>query len=86
MVTPVTSGVSSYTSPQPNYTSGAEARTNTQDIQPRQAPAAESQRGDQRLGNREEDRRSESRSVSASPPRAEASNDSRRGSNLDVVV
>ncbi len=85
MVNPVASSVSSYPTSQPSFSSGAEARAVTEQVQPRQAPAAESQRGDQRFG-RDEERRTESRSVSASPARAEASNDSRRGSNLDVVV
>lgn len=87
MVNPVTSGVSSYPTPQPTFSTGAEAKANTQEVQPRQAPAAESQRGDQRLGNRDEDRRTENRSVAAaSSGRSEAANDTRRGSNLDVVV
>ena len=88
MVNPVASSVSSYPTSQPSFSTGAEARAVTEQVQPRQAPAAESQRGDQKLGSREEDRRTEQRSVAtASPRRSEDSSESsRRGSNLDVVV
>ena len=90
MVNPVSSSVQSYPTSQPSFTTGAEARANTEQVQPRQAPAAESQRGDQRLQSREEDnRRAESRAVAANQSRRseERSEDSRsRGSNLDVVV
>lgn len=89
MVNPVASSVSSYPTSQPSFSSGAEARAVTEQVQPRQAPAAESQRGDQRLGNRDEDRRTEQRAVATntSARRSEDSSDnSRRGSNLDVVV
>lgn len=88
MVNPVATGVSTYPTSQPSFASGAEARAVTEQVQPRQAPAAESQRGDQRLGNRDEDRRTEQRAVStASPRRSEESNGNEpRGSNLDVVV
>lgn len=89
MVNPVASSVSSYPTSQPSFSSGAEARAVTEQVQPRQAPAAESQRGDQRLGNRDEDRRTEQRAVATntSTRRSEDSSDNaRRGSNLDVVV
>ncbi len=88
MVNPVASGVSTYPTSQPSFASGAEARAVTEQVQPRQAPAAESQRGDQKLGNRDEDRRTEQRAVAnASPRRTDDSDASaRRGSNLDVVV
>lgn len=88
MVNPVGSSVSSYPTSQPSFSSGAEARAVTEQVQPRQAPAAESQRGDQKLGARDEDRSTEQRSVAtASPRRSEEINEnSRRGGNLDVVV
>lgn len=87
MVNPVSSGVSTaYVTPQPSFTNGAEARVNPEQVQPRQAPAAESQRQDQTLARRENDR-GEQRSVSASPSRSESSeSSSRRGENLDVTV
>lgn len=88
MVNPVATGVSTYPTSQPSFATGAEARAVTEQVQPRQAPAAESQRGDQRLGNRDEDRRTEQRAVAnAAPRRSEESNgNERRGSNLDVVI
>lgn len=87
MVNPVSSGVSTaYVTPQPSFTNGAEARVNPEQVQPRQAPAAETQRNDQKLSNRDEDnRRSEVRAESS--PRSESSEpSSRRGENLDVTV
>ena len=88
MVNPVGSSVSTYPTSQPSFSSGVE-RAVPEQVQPRQAPAAESQRGDQRLGNREDDtRRTEERAVAnASARRSESSSDSnRRGGTLDVVV
>lgn len=91
MVSPVASSVSSYPTSQPSFTSGGESRAVTEQVQPRQAPAAESQRGDQRLSSREEDtRRSEQRAAAATENTSRSSESSddtqRRGSTLDVVV
>ncbi len=88
MVNPVASSVN-YPTSQPSFSTGAEARAVTDQVQPRQAPAAESQRGDQRLGNRDEDRRTEQRASASgsNTARASAEGDTgRRGSTLDVVV
>lgn len=77
--------------PQPTFTSGAEARARTEQVQPREAPAADSQRADRKsLQSREEDRRrveTKERSE-ASESRAEESRaaDGRRGSLVDISV
>lgn len=56
MVNPVSSSVSTYATPQPSFTNGADARVNTEQVQPRQAPAADTQKQEQKLGSRDEDR------------------------------
>ncbi len=89
MVNPVSSSVSTYPTSQPSFASGAETRAVTEQVQPRHAPAAESQRGDQRLQSRDEDnRRLQQRADANATARRneEKSDTTQRGSNLDVVV
>lgn len=85
MVNPVTPGVS-YPTPQPTFAVN-EARVNTQQAQPRQAPAAESQRGDQRAGRDETQAKGGTdRAISFSANREAPAASERRGEYLDIVV
>lgn len=89
MVGPVSSSVSSYTTSQPSVTQQpAETRVNTQQVQPRQAPAADTQRSDQRFGRDERNEAADAREnrVNASAGRAAEATETRRGSTLDVVA
>ncbi len=94
MVNAVNSGVQSYPTSQPSFVTGAETRANTEQVQPRQAPAAESQRNDQRLASRNEDnRRSEDRAAeqraqarAESDQRDQVRAERRRGESVDVTV
>lgn len=89
MVNSVSSGFQSYQTVQPSFTSGAETRAVTDQVQPRQAPAANAQRSDQKLSRDEDNTQVEFRSRAAEQsnarPTAEAS-DGPRGSNLDISV
>lgn len=88
MVSPVNSSATQPVTPQPTFTGGAETRARTENVQPREAPAASSQRADRspveaRESNqrrqteaREERRSSESRNDNAGS--------GRRGSLVDI--
>lgn len=87
MVSPVSSSTTQPVTPQPTFTGGAETRARTENVQPREAPAASSQRADRspveakqqsqrRQTEREEQRASESRNDNASS--------GRRGSLVDI--
>ena len=91
MVGPVpSSNVQSFATPQPNFAAGNETRVDTERTQPRNAPAADTQRNERReLSARDdENRRVEAREQRrseeerAQPPPSEG----RRGSNVDVTV
>lgn len=86
MVNPVNGGFQpNYTTSQPSFTTGAEVK-NTEQVQPRQAPAADTQRSDQKV-SRDEDRKFEARErqqpeEETPPPERRA--DGQRGSLVDI--
>ena len=89
MVNPVSSSVSTYATPQPSFTNGADARVNPEQVQPRQAPAADTQKQEQKLGSRDEDRNTGSRrelSASSNENREAQDPNARRGELVDFSV
>jgi len=91
MVNPVSSGYQSYPTAQPSFaSSSAEAKVNTQDVQPRQAPAADTQKTSRDVQSpRNNSAEVEFREKPEARESAEtASNDDRssRGSLVDMQV
>ncbi len=88
MVNAVGTGYQAYASAQPSFATGAETRANTEQVQPRQAPAADSQRADQKsLASREDDsKKTQERSSRDESSSAANDDSSRRGAVLDVSV
>lgn len=88
MVNPVSSGSQpTYATSQPSFTSGAEVKANTEQVQPRQAPAADTQRAAARESKSEvtvefRDRKPEAEEA----PQPERRADSGRGSLVDLNV
>lgn len=78
--------------PQPTFTSGAEARARTEQVQPREAPAADAQRADRKtLQSRDDDRRkveAKERDAARAESKAEdnRASDGRRGSLVDISI
>ncbi len=88
-----TTGVGStqtYQQPQPNFNSATESRANTEQVQPREAPAAQSQRADRKLQSREDDTKRQNVVAQRSSENDQASQakraDGRRGSIVDLSV
>ena len=89
MVNPVSSGSQpTYATSQPSFTSGAEVKANTEQVQPRQAPAADTQRAAARESKNDDvtvefrDRKPET--TEEAPPERRADNG--RGSLVDLNV
>lgn len=77
--------------PQPTFTSGAEARARTEQVQPREAPAADAQRADRKtLQSRDDDRRKveakERDARAESKAEDNRASDGRRGSLVDISI
>ncbi len=70
---------------QPSFVAGNEARANTEKVQPRAAPAASSQRADQRTLESRDEQKTQDARQDARREEARAA-DERRGSRVDVTV
>lgn len=90
MISPTTSAPQAYNTQQPSFVQGTEARANTDQVQPRNAPAAESLRADPReLASRDEKRAQAKADDERRAERSEeppARSEERRGSRVDITV
>lgn len=91
MVSPTGTATQSVPAQQPpTFSAGAETRANTEQVQPRQAPAADSQRADQRsLQSREDEKRqTERRDDNRREEETQQARreENRRGSLVDVTA
>ena len=81
MVTTTNVGTQPYQAPQPNFSSATEARARTEQVQPREAPAANTQRADRKAQQSRDDRTRTDEQVAQTRRQ-----DGRRGSLVDINV
>ena len=82
MVTTTNVGAQPYqATTQPNFSSASEARARTEQVQPREAPAANAQRADRKAQQSRDDRRADEEA-----PAQARRQEGRRGSLVDINV